>query len=225
MDINPRLQLCTQPFPLSSRQVRIISRHRLRVRQGICKVTSRPRARNVGIVNRRRATDGLGSAAEHVAQTVRETLQSVGWRDIRLDGVVAGLELRVSEYLISKDVIVGWAGCAFDGIVRLKEEVPIARFGDYTVHNEASLLVAVFGDMRVFRRREEAGMMAFANHDKSETRLRSAAVVVVQIITSFSHRCQFLIKDLLVLAFRNPVAVNEDVLRQGTVFALPSIKT
>ena len=79
--------------------------------------------------------------------------------------------------------------------------------------------------MRVFRRREEAGMMAFANHGKSETRLRSAAVVVVQIITSSSHRCHFLIKDLLVLAFRNPVAVNEDVLRKGTVFALPSIKT
>lgn len=138
---------------------------------------------------------------------------------------MVGLELKVSEYLIPKDVVVGWAGCAFDGIVRLKEEVPIARFGDATVHNEASLRVAVFGDMRVFRRREEAGMMAFANHNKSETRLTSVAVVVVQIITSSSHRCQFLIKDLLVLAFRNPAAVNEDVLRKGTVFALLSIKT
>lgn len=168
-----------KPFPLSSRQVRIISRHRQQVHRGICRVTSRPRARNVGVVNRRRDTNGLGSAAEHVAQTVRETLQSVGWRDIRLDGVVAGLELKVSEYLISKDVIVGWAGCAFDGIVRLKQEIPIARFGDATVHNEASLRVVVFCDMRVFRRREKAGMMAFVNHDKSETRLRSAAVVFV----------------------------------------------
>lgn len=144
MDINPRLQLCTEPFPLSSRQVRITSRHRLRVGQGICKVTSHPHIHNVGELNRRRDTDGLGSPAEHVAPTVRETLQSVGWRDIRLDRVVAGLELRVSEYLIPKDVIVGWAGCAFDGIVRLKEEVPIARFCDATVHNEATLRVAVF---------------------------------------------------------------------------------
>lgn len=38
---------------------------------------------------------------------------------------------------------MGWSSGAFDSIMRLKEEIPIARFGDAAVHYKISFRVTV----------------------------------------------------------------------------------
>lgn len=54
-----------------------------------------------------------------------------------------GVEVSVSEILILKNVVMGWSSGAFDSIMRLKEEIPIARFGDAAVHYKISFRVTV----------------------------------------------------------------------------------
>ena len=73
---------------------------------------------------------------------------------------------------------MGRTSGTLDSIMRLKEEVPIMRFGDASVHNEASLRVAVRVGTNVALRREEAGMMSFADDDESESGPRCADAII-----------------------------------------------
>jgi hypothetical protein len=74
-------------------------------------------------------------------------------------------------HLINKHKVMGWMGCALDGIVRLKVKVLIVRTSNGCVDQCAWWAIAVTGH-RMRWLREEPDVVTFADHESCELELR-----------------------------------------------------
>lgn len=66
-------------------------------------------------------------------------------------------------------------------------------------------------------------MMPFADHDKGDSRARPFDVLLsVESAASISQSRQLFFEHYLVLAFSNPITVNEDIVRSFSLCSIPN---
>lgn len=95
------------PIPINSRILPLRPANNLRRRHPIHKVISDAGAEAIGVVGGGSVGDACVADGVRVAQAVHEVLEFGG----------------VPGHFVLEDEVVGWSGCAFDGLVALEEEV------------------------------------------------------------------------------------------------------
>lgn len=145
----------------------------------------------VGIVRRRHHRDRTGRTGVEVAQVVGQTLELV----------------RRELVVVLQDLVVGRARGSEEARVALDVEIELERVDNRRVHTGARVAVATsVGSCGAHR--EEAGVVALLDHDKSDVWL----VIDVEAAAAGAQRGDLGLEDVGKLALRDAVAVDQDAL-------------
>ena len=93
-----------------------------------------------------------------------------------------------------------------DTSMRTEVEVELGWMGDSNIDSGSSRNVTRFADLFSFVLAEETCMMSLLNNDKSNTR----SIVFFQLHACLSNRDEFMHENLMELAFRNSIPVEDD---------------
>jgi len=157
--------------------------------------------------------NGLGGAVEEVAQVVGELLHLIGLKgDVVLD-----------------DDVMSWACCSLKTLVSLKVELAQDLVGDAAVDDGSwkrvpGSLVSLRVVIRILHLgRVEASVVALADDDDGN--LGMLCLCTIHLVKGFLKAWQLRMQDSLVLAFRNSIAVHDN-LRWKTllILLLPQLK-
>lgn len=172
-------------------------------------IATRALTHQIGIVRRRTDTNSLSSSTEEVAHAMSEIFEDVSRV---LQGRLCWFLLMREDLIPDSKIVRGTSG-SFDGSMGLQEEVPVSGLCHAAVDDGAILGVCALvsgcigGGI-------EARVVAFADDDDrkpGEGFLGQSSRVC--FCTRLFEKGEFFVDDGFILAFRDTVAVDDDVFR------------